>query len=83
MRQKARSRSPILLPFILTATAINGRMLVNHRRLPGELSFLITIPREACEIQRLVSPIEVREEDFVLLERGMSIQRTVDLAGFL
>jgi hypothetical protein len=62
---------------------LNSRLLVNHRLLPGELSFLIIDPNgKRCEIQRLVSPIDLRDEDFVLLERGMSIQRTVDLADF-
>jgi hypothetical protein len=62
---------------------LNSRLLVNHPRLPGELSFVIIDPNgKRCEFQRLVSPIAVRDEDFVSLGRGMSIQRTVDLADF-
>ena len=32
------------------------------------------------EIQRLITPLSVRDQDFVLLERGQSMQRSVDLA---
>jgi hypothetical protein len=60
---------------------MNSRMLVNHPRLQGELSFRITDPSgNRVEIQRLITPLSVRDEDFVTLTRGESMQRTVDLA---
>lgn len=62
---------------------LNSRMLVNHRLLPGEISFLIIGPNgKRIEFQRLVSPRPVGDEDFLLLARGMSMQRTVDLADY-
>jgi len=60
---------------------INSRMLVNHILLPGEVAFKITGPDgKKCEIQRLITPLTVGQDDFVLLPRGMSVQRTVDLS---
>lgn len=62
---------------------LNSRMLVNHRLLPGELSFTVIGPDgRKCEFQRLVAALELTDADFVLLARGMSIQRTIDLADF-
>lgn len=89
---KARARYPLgaALPVTLTITNLfdppllmNSRLLVNHRKLQGEISFSVTDPEgKRCEFQRLISPLTVTNEDFVLLARGMSIQRTVDLADF-
>lgn len=60
---------------------MNARMLVNHPKLQGELSFAVIGPDgKRCEIQRLVTPMSVHDDDFVVLPRGQSIQRTVDLA---
>jgi len=60
---------------------MNRRMLVNHPRLPGEVSFHIIGPDgKRCEITRLITPKTLREDDFMVLPRGMSMQRTVDLA---
>jgi hypothetical protein len=76
---------PVALTVIVTnlfdkPLLMNSRMLVNHPRLEGELSFLITGPsgrRE--EIKRFVTPLSLRDRDFVTLTRGESMQRTVDL----
>jgi hypothetical protein len=60
---------------------MNRRMLVNHPRLQGEIAFRIQGPDgKPCEIKRLITPLAMRDEDFVQLRRGQSIQRTVDLA---
>src|SRR5262249_36889671 len=60
---------------------MNSRMLVNHPRLEGEMSFRITdASGHRMEIKRLVTPLSLREQDFVTLTRGESMQRTVDLA---
>src|SRR4029077_3152745 len=60
---------------------MNSRMLVNHPRLEGELSFRITDPSgQREEIKRFVTPLSLRDQDFVTLTRGESMQRTVDLA---
>ncbi len=62
---------------------INRRMLINHPRLPGEVSFQIIGPSgQRCEIGRLVTPMALRDDDFAVLPRGMSIQRTIDLSDF-
>jgi len=89
---KARSSYTLSNPIVVTVTVtnlfdppllLNGRMLVNHRRLPGEISFNIIDPDgKRCDFKRLVSPLEPKEDDFVLLARGMSIQRSIDLADF-
>ncbi len=60
---------------------MNSRMLVNHPRLEGELSFHIVDPSgHRIQFKRFVTPLSLRDDDFVLLTRGESIQRTVDLA---
>ena len=60
---------------------MNSRMLVNHARLQGEISFHITdASGKRAEIRRFVTPLSIRDNDFVLLSHGESIQRTVDLA---
>ena len=60
---------------------LNSRMLVNHPRLEGELSFRITGPSsQKEEIKRLVTPLSLRDQDFESLNRGESMQRTVDLS---
>lgn len=61
--------------------AVNKRLLVNHPRLTGELFFSIKGPDgKKYEIQRLVTPMSVHADDFAVLTRGQSVQRTVDLA---
>ena len=89
---KARSRYQLSEPLAVTITVtnlfdapllVNSRLLVNHRLLPGELSFSVVDPEgKRCEFQRLVSPFSLADDDFLLLARGMSVQRTVDLADF-
>jgi len=60
---------------------LNRRMLVNHARLPGEVVFGILGPDgKPCEIQRLVTPMSVHDDDFVVLPKGQSVQRTIDLS---
>jgi len=60
---------------------MNSRMLVNHARLPGEIAFRIQGPDgKNVNIQRLITPLSVRDQDFITLERGQSMQRTVDLS---
>jgi hypothetical protein len=60
---------------------INRRLLVNHPRLQGEVSFRIIGPDgKRSEITRLITPMGIREDDFVVLPRGMSVQRTIDIA---
>ena len=60
---------------------MNSRMLVNHPRLQGEIAFRVIGPDgQMVEFQRLITPLSLRDEDFVLLSRGESMQRTVDLA---
>jgi len=62
---------------------LNSRMLINHPRLQGEMNFTILGPDgKSCEIQRLVTPMAVHDNDFVVLNRGQSIQRTIDLSDF-
>jgi len=59
---------------------MNRRMLVNHPRLEGEIAFKIIGPDgKARPFQRLITPMAIHDDDFVLLPRGQSIQRTVDL----
>jgi hypothetical protein len=59
---------------------INRRMLVNHPLLQGEVSFRIIDPNgKKVNIQRLITPLSLRDEDFVTLNRGESMQRDVDL----
>ena len=44
------------------------------------MSFRITDPAgHRVEIKRLVTPLSLRDQDFVTLTRGGSMQRTVDL----
>lgn len=60
---------------------LNRRMLVNHARLPGEIVFAVLGPDgKPCEFQRLVTPMSVHDDDFVVLPKGQSVQRTLDLA---
>ena len=60
---------------------MNGRMLVNHPLLQGELSFRIMDPQgKRIDIQRLITPLMTRDQDIVTLDRGQSMQRSVDLA---
>ena len=88
----ARAHYPLndAVPITITVTnlfdpplLLNNRMLVNHRLLPGEISFIVVDPHgKRCDFQRLVSPGAVTNDDFLLLARGMSMQRTVDLADY-
>lgn len=77
---------PVVVTLIVTnlfdkPLLMNRRMLVNHPRLQGEVSFHIVGPDgKRCELTRLVTPMDLREDDFITLKRGMSIQRSVDLA---
>jgi hypothetical protein len=60
---------------------MNSRMLVNHPLLKGEVSFRIIGPDgKKVEIQRLITPLSLRDDDFEVLARGQSMQRTVDLS---
>ncbi len=60
---------------------MNSRMLVNHPRLKGEVSFHILGPDgEKVEIQRLITPLSIRDTDYITLSRGESMQRGIDLA---
>lgn len=60
---------------------MNSRMLVNHPLLQGEVSFWIVGPnRKKMEIRRLITPLSLRGQDFIVLARGQSMQRAVDLA---
>lgn len=60
---------------------MNRRMLVNHPRLEGELAFAIIGPDgKRCEFKSLVTPMSISPGDFIVLPRGESIQRSVNLA---
>lgn len=80
------SSGPIEVTIIITnlfdaPLVMNSRMLVNHPRLQGEISFRILGPGgKKIEITRLITPLTIRDSDFVTLERGQSFQRAVDLA---
>ncbi len=64
-----------------TPLIMNSRMLVNHPRLQGEISIWIIGPDgKKNEIRRLITPLSLRDQDFVLLTRGQSMQRAVDLS---
>jgi len=77
---------PVEVTIILTnlfeaPLLMNSRMLVNHPLLQGEVSFRIVGPRgKKMEIQRLITPLSLKDGDFVTLGRGQSIQREVDLS---
>ena len=59
---------------------LNRRLLVNHPKLPGELAFRISgQDGSRYQIRRLVTPMKLTDDDFVLLPKGQSIQRTMDL----
>jgi hypothetical protein len=63
------------------ALLLNRRLLVNHPKLSGEVSFRIAdADGNRYEIQRLVTPMKVGDDDFILLPKGQSVQRTVDLS---
>ncbi len=89
MLQAAREYShddPISVTVIVTnlfdePLLINRRMLVNHPKLQGELVFGILGPDgKRCDIEKPITPMSVHDDDFVLMPRGQSIQRTVDLS---
>jgi hypothetical protein len=77
---------PVVMTILITnlfdaPLLMNSRMLVNHLLLQGEISFRITGPDgRKVEIKRLITPLSLRENDFVTLTRGQSFQRTVDLS---
>src|SRR5579864_1347865 len=74
-------RGPVNVTVIVTnlfdePLVLNRRMLVNHPRLKGEVFFKIQDPDgHTCQIQRLITPLALHEDDFVVLPRGESIQR--------
>jgi hypothetical protein len=80
------SGHPVVMTILVTnlfdsPLIMNSRMLVNHPLLSGEVSFRIIGPDgRKVEIQRLITPLSLRDDDFVLLARGQSIQRSVDLS---
>jgi hypothetical protein len=80
------SGRPVIVTVLITnlfdlPVLLNSRMLVNHPLLQGEVSFYIIDPSgQRQEIKRLITPLSVRDNDFVILNRGQSIQRSVDLA---
>jgi len=82
---KYRARGPVGVTVIITnlfdaPLIMNSRMLVNHPLLQGEVSFRIIGPDgQEIDIERLITPLSVREQDFITLHRGESIQRAVDL----
>ncbi len=60
---------------------MNSRMLVNHPLLQGELHFDIKDESgNPVNLETPVTPLTVKDEDLVILDKGESIQRTVDLA---
>jgi hypothetical protein len=60
---------------------LNRRMLVNHPLMPGEVYFRIEGPDgKFLKIQHLATPFPVRDDDFVVLARGHSVQRSINLA---
>lgn len=71
----------VIITNLFPATLLlNSRMLVNHPKLQGEIAFrILNAAGQPLEIQTLVTPLTIREDDFVMLSRGESIQRTVDL----
>jgi len=77
---------PVMMTVVITnlfdnPLLMNSRMLVNHPLLQGEISFRILGPdHHKVEIVRLITPLSVRDNDFVILERGQSMQRSVDLS---
>ena len=77
---------PVVMTIMVTnlfdaPLVMNSRMLVNHTLLQGEISFRIVGPDgRKVEIQRLITPLSLRDDDFVLLDRGQSIQRAVNLS---
>jgi hypothetical protein len=84
--QAYRLKDPIEVTILVTnlfdnPLVLNQRMLVNHPLLKGEVHFKITGPDgRTAELKRLVTPMSVRDEDFVVVKKGHSIQRTVDLS---
>ncbi len=81
-----RAGGPVEVTVIITnlfpaAILLNSRMLVNHPKLQGEIAFrILDKAGQPLEIQSLVTPLTMREDDFVILARGESVQRTVDLS---
>jgi hypothetical protein len=77
---------PVIVTVVVTnlfddPLILNSRMLVNHPRLQGEVSFyIVNSTGQKQEIKRLITPLSVRDSDFITLTRGESIQRSVDLA---
>lgn len=80
-----KAGNPVEVTIIITnlfpaKLLLNSRLLVNHPRLQGEIAFKIVDEKgNPLQIQSLVTPLTMREDDFVILGRGESIQRTVDL----
>jgi hypothetical protein len=60
---------------------VNSRLLVNHPRMPGEMFFRILGPDgHPLQIRRIITPLALRGDDFVVLSQGRTIERTIDLA---
>jgi len=80
-----RTTGPVEVTVIVTnlfdaPLLMNSRMLVNHPLLKGEVSFRIIGPDgKKIEIQRLITPLSLRDDDFEVLTRGQSMQRSIDL----
>ena len=80
-----RAEGPVEVTVIITnlfdaPLLMNSRMLVNHPLLKGEVSFRIIGPDgKKVEIKRLITPLSLRDSDFEVLNRGQSMQRSVDL----
>jgi len=81
-----RAGGPVEVTIIVTnlfdaPLLMNSRMMVNHPLLKGEVSFRIIGPDGGkVEIQRLITPLSLKEDDFEALARGQSMQRAVDLS---
>jgi len=81
-----RAGGPVDVTVIITnlfddPLLMNSRMLVNHPLLKGEVSFRIIGPDgKKVEIQRLITPLSLKDDDFEALTRGQSMQRSVDLS---
>lgn len=59
---------------------VNARLLTNFEISEGELYFRIQDTQgKAYDFQALISPRDVNDQDFVLLDRGKSVEKSVDL----
>ncbi len=66
-----------------TPLLLNTRFQVNHPNLKGDVYFDIKGPKGTkIQFQRLVTPRDTNDDQFQLVPRGRSIERTIDLADF-